>query len=179
MHTQHKVLKLSGFTIVELLIVIVVIAILAAISIVAYNGIQERARFAAMRSDLSSLNKAIQLYFAEKGSYPITLGGTGVPCSTGTTSVWCGWDQSMGDGLVPGLIPNFTPSTPQLPASNANGDTYLYKSNGIDYKLIRYKGGGLSTSEQAAFADLRTTDCNSTYNTDRWGYWSSDIAKCW
>ena len=35
----------SGFTIVELLIVIVVIGILAAITIVAYNGIQSRARF--------------------------------------------------------------------------------------------------------------------------------------
>lgn len=39
--------KQTGFTIVELLIVIVVIGILAAITIVAYNGIQERARMAA------------------------------------------------------------------------------------------------------------------------------------
>ena len=38
----------SGFTIVELLIVIVVIAILAAITIVAFNGIQERARASAV-----------------------------------------------------------------------------------------------------------------------------------
>ena len=37
-----------GFTIVELLIVIVVIAILAAISVAAYVNIQERARFSAM-----------------------------------------------------------------------------------------------------------------------------------
>mgnify|MGYP006209457325 CR=1 FL=1 len=37
--------KQTGFTIVELLIVIVVIAILAAVSIVAYNGIQDRAKF--------------------------------------------------------------------------------------------------------------------------------------
>lgn len=53
-------LKQRGFTIVELLIVIVIIGILAAITIVAYNGIQERARAAKASSDLSSLAKAIQ-----------------------------------------------------------------------------------------------------------------------
>lgn len=50
----------NGFTIVELLIVIVVIALLAAISIVAYNGIQDRARQSKIRSDLSLYLKAIQ-----------------------------------------------------------------------------------------------------------------------
>lgn len=49
----------SGFTIVELLIVIVVIAILAAISVVAYNGIQDRSKTAQANSDLNSLYKAI------------------------------------------------------------------------------------------------------------------------
>ena len=50
----------SGFTIVELLIVIVVIAILAAITIVAYNGIQEQSRTARAQSDLRNLTQAIQ-----------------------------------------------------------------------------------------------------------------------
>lgn len=47
----------SGFTIVELLIVI--IAILAAITVVAYNGIQQRAKNAKVQPDLASLQKAI------------------------------------------------------------------------------------------------------------------------
>lgn len=56
-----------GFTIVELLIVIVVIAILATISIVAYNGIQARSRDSIRKQDLANLAKATQLYAVDNG----------------------------------------------------------------------------------------------------------------
>lgn len=52
--------RTTGFTIVELLIVIVVIGILAAITIVAYNGVQDRARLSKINADLTLLNRAIQ-----------------------------------------------------------------------------------------------------------------------
>lgn len=59
-----------GFTIVELLIVIVVMGVLAAITIVAYNGIQNRANDTAVQNDLASIAKKIQLWNAEMGAYP-------------------------------------------------------------------------------------------------------------
>lgn len=62
----------NGFTIVELLIVIVVIAILAAISIVAYNGMQQRARETAMKTDLSNAAKKIRIYQIDNSKYPNT-----------------------------------------------------------------------------------------------------------
>jgi len=68
MWAKHK--QYSGFTIVELLIVIVVIAILAAISIVAYNGIQVRARNSQTASAVNAYKKALSLYVIDKGSYP-------------------------------------------------------------------------------------------------------------
>jgi prepilin-type N-terminal cleavage/methylation domain-containing protein len=73
----------QAFTIVELLIVIVVIAILAAISIVAYNGIQQRAKASAIASDLRALDKGFRLFAADQGqgSWWIdnTLTGTSNP----------------------------------------------------------------------------------------------------
>ena len=59
-----------GFTIVELLIVIVVIAILAAITVVAYNGIQDRANDAIIKSDITAFAKKIKMYEVENERYP-------------------------------------------------------------------------------------------------------------
>lgn len=59
-----------GFTIVELLIVIVVIGVLAAIVIVAYNGITNSANEAAVKSELAGVAKKLEVYKATNGLYP-------------------------------------------------------------------------------------------------------------
>lgn len=59
-----------GFTIIELLIVIVIIAILAAITLVAYNQITSRAYDAAVQSDLKADAKAVELYMTDNSAYP-------------------------------------------------------------------------------------------------------------
>lgn len=63
----------KGFTIVELLIVIVVIAILAAISIVAYNGVQERATSSALRAEMSQLQRTIQTDLLQQGGDAVAI----------------------------------------------------------------------------------------------------------
>lgn len=67
--------KQTGFTIVELLIVIVIIGILAAITIVAYNGIQNRGRIAAVSSSLSGAAKQLELSNVNNGTYPADTSG--------------------------------------------------------------------------------------------------------
>lgn len=69
-YTSCMIKSKSGFTIVELLIVIVVIGILAAITIVAYNGIRDRATTARRLSDMDVITKALEMYKTQKGYYP-------------------------------------------------------------------------------------------------------------
>lgn len=75
--------KLKGFTIVELLIVIVVIAILASTTVVAYNGIQKRAQNAAILTEFRAWKQAFALYITEKGSYPAMPDNTHYCLGTG------------------------------------------------------------------------------------------------
>ena len=65
-----KNIKPQGFTIVELLIVIVVIAILAAITIVAYNGVQNRAKTTSAQSLANNIVKKAEVYNQINSSYP-------------------------------------------------------------------------------------------------------------
>jgi type II secretion system protein G len=65
-----RIRKISGFTIVELLIVIVVIGILAAITIVAYSGMQTRAKIAHGQADLRAIAMQMETHKIDNGEYP-------------------------------------------------------------------------------------------------------------
>ena len=84
--------KHSGFTIVELLIVIVVIGILAAITIVAYNGIQARANDTKIRSVAMQIEKALKLWHVDAGVEPKSgWGSTAAFNGTSCTDGAGGW----------------------------------------------------------------------------------------
>ena len=70
-----------GFTIVELLVVIVVIGILAAITIVSYSGISSKAITASLTSDLSNASKQLKLFQVDNSTYPTTI-DCSIPDST-------------------------------------------------------------------------------------------------
>lgn len=79
--------KSKGFTIIELLIVVVVIAILAAITIVAYNGVISRARTSTVQSELATAARTLEAYKVSNGSetYPETLALAQLSSSSTTT----------------------------------------------------------------------------------------------
>ncbi len=62
--------KQSGFTIIELLIVIVVIGILAAIVITTYSGITVKQRNQKRQTDIQSIQTQLEAFFSQNGFYP-------------------------------------------------------------------------------------------------------------
>ena len=169
----------SGFTIVELLVVIVVIAILAAITIVVFNGVQDRAMYSKEQQDMATIRKGLELYKIAYGHYPDSSACNPVNYQYG----WCGYDQGTGSAFIPGLSPTIIPEIPTLPASYASNNTYLYQSKtfagdaGTDvYQLIRYNPAGLTTAEKTNNPNLMTTN---GYDGIGWGFRTSDPAQGW
>jgi len=110
-------MKQKGFTIVELLIVIVVIAILAAIVIVAYNGVQNRAYDNRRLVDMNNIQKALEIYKIQNGDYP-------APTSANEDST--GWETSYVTGKF--LAPLITSgAVSAVPVDPINNSTYFYQ----------------------------------------------------
>ena len=63
--------KQSGFTIVELLIVIVVIGILAALVVTTFSGIQQKGRDTERETDIKAIHGQLEAYYAQNGTYPL------------------------------------------------------------------------------------------------------------
>ena len=121
--------KAQGFTIVELLIVIVVIAILATISIAAYTNIQQRAKNTAIINAASQSLKMIEAYIAANGTYPakssacitVEVGCRHSPTSDGATSSNTTFNTNM---ATIGILPKSVPTE----GSRLYGISYSYDS---------------------------------------------------
>lgn len=65
--------KQKGFTLVELLIVIIIIGILATLVIVTFTGVQAKARDSKRQTDVGALDSHLEAFFAENGYYPTVV----------------------------------------------------------------------------------------------------------
>ncbi len=98
----------KGFTIVELLIVIVVIAIIASITIVAYNGMQQRANNTQTVQAVKEFIKAFNLYAQDNGGYPQLTGclGENYPAPNNRCLSQSGAAECFGMGAATSMVVN-------------------------------------------------------------------------
>lgn len=134
----------KGFTLVELLVTISILAILMTIALISYGNIQKGARDAKRKSDISSIQAALEQYHADQGFYPASI-TTGSPISSGSAT--------------------YMRSVPTGP----NSDTYSYTAkpnscsarNCINYCLYAI----VENSSSTASASLCSSAPASTYQT--------------
>lgn len=142
----------QGFTIVELLIIIIIIGILAALVIIGFNGIQSRARDADRTSDLKAMKVAIEQFSADYGYYP-TVGTDNLGYSADTLSTV--------------LVPNYIKAIPRDPQYPASGKVYTY-----------VRGTSASNSYAIYIQGYEVkTPCKSGTNINT-GWWGSGVPTC-
>lgn len=113
--------KDRGFTLVELLIVIVILGILATVTVFAVRGMTDKAKTNTCAADRKAMEVAVEAFYADRGAYPATA-GIGTNTVTATTP---------SNGLVPDFLrapsPNFTTvagtGSVNAIAGNTNGCT--------------------------------------------------------
>lgn len=148
----------QGFTIVELLIVVVVIAILAAITIVSYNGITKSANNSSMMGTLSQASSTLEIYKLNSatGLFPATLSAAGLNLA------------SSGDTMYVYAVS--TDSTQYCLASSKAGRTYFISSAagspqaGICNNTTGVPGTGNVAVDGVSAASVVDTTVYSIYN---------------
>lgn len=149
---QHVTL---GFTIVELLIVIVVIAILASISVVAYNGVQDRSRNSKVAADINSIVKAINLARISQSSPLISI--------VNSNCTRCNCPYAPGDVIPYGQLPK----THACWVAYYNALTAIGNASGVNLSVLR-EGDPWGSPYQIDENELENGSC-----ANRDGVWST------
>lgn len=158
-----------GFTIVELLIVIVVIAILATISIVAYNGIQNRANDAAVQSDLKSIGQKIMAFQATDGKVPINSTDlTSLDLKASKNAYGSHYTPAASNGYNMAWCPDSSAGTFAIVAASKSGNVYVFRAGSTTQGV-----GPLVTILTTCSNNGNPSPGNSTwfYNNGSWQAW--------
>lgn len=118
----------AGFTLVELLVVIVILGLLATVGIGSFSSAQMKSRDARRKADIKSTQNALEIYFSDKGQYPLG-DGLGNMLGCGNEQV-CGWGGAWIDD-------NGTMYMQQLPEDPKDGE-YFYISDGEYYQIYAH-----------------------------------------
>ncbi len=91
---MQRKLKQAGFTLIEIMVVVVILAVLAALVLPSIMGRPDEARVVAAKQDVSTILQALKLYRLDNGRYPTTEQGLQALVSKPTTApVAANWKQ--------------------------------------------------------------------------------------
>ncbi|OGF87208.1 hypothetical protein A3B19_03155 [Candidatus Giovannonibacteria bacterium RIFCSPLOWO2_01_FULL_46_32] len=125
-------LKKRGFTIIELLVVLGIIGLMAAIAMVLFSPAATKGRDARREEDIKSIQSALNLYINQKGTYPVCLQETAIDGSNDCLS-----SLLLSEGAIK-VMPFDPKYTGSGSCGGANSFLYCYQStDGISY-TIRY-----------------------------------------
>lgn len=110
----------KGFTLVELLIAISIVAILALIGLVSFRQVLQNSRDSRRLSDIRQIQSALEEYNADQHFYPVK----GSSCEKGTFRIGCSLTDSTGNKKYIDTVP-----------SDPTGPQYLYEPSGATYCL--------------------------------------------
>ena len=163
-----------GFTIVELLIVIVVIGVLATIVVVAYNGIQTSAENTKTVQAVGQYVKAIKTYHSLKGNYPITtlypcLGPhPGTSCGRVTAGTNCTYGATGSNVDFDAMLKEVIQNLPSLSSQRVNCGGTLYRggfytpSTGSTATIVYFLNGIQTCNSAGASSVAEVHDYNFT-----------------
>lgn len=159
----------EGFTVVELLIVIVVIAILTTLAIVGFNTLQGRAHDTSVQNDLGEIVKRIQMYHAINGVYPAgnaQLATAGIKVNKNSF----GSPYNNGSGTFNVLycrMPATAPTEFALVAYSQTGNGFQYSKGGALGKYTGPKTGSVAMCA-AAGVTMTGTERDWFYENGAW-----------
>ena len=167
----------KGFTIVELLIVIVVVAILATIAIVAYSGIQNQAHETTVKSDLKNIGTVVM--------QEQILNGTGQPATADATGLTGKMKISKGSyntsGITSGMFAYCRNNEEfALLARAKTNRTFMFRSTGGSVSIVANNGNITSLCTNASHGNISAASDGyaavwilhpTAYSPDIWAPW--------
>jgi general secretion pathway protein G len=155
----------SGFTIIELLVVMVILAVLVSVGLGSYISSQTKSRDARRKTDLQNIARALEIYYNDQGGYPVSSGNAGIA------------GQPWGDPFVDPDNPSETVYMNVLPADPSDGAYYYDSTDGTYFQLYAFleneNDGDLTKDGSDNVMVYSGTDC--TLGTCNYGIASTNI----